>query len=498
MKIKNTFLFLLALAGASVSLASYHAMILGGGKIVSHTKVDSVKQFSFQKGVLNKANVDGTDSSYALTDVDSMTFVSDTVFVTYNGNSATIVNPLASYGLKVTADNADVTAVSDTNVQDIKDVVYVLRGSSSTGSFYVSSSKRFVLMLDNLSLKNDKGAAIASLIDKEMMVEVIGADTLADGLASEHVGADTTYNAALWSKGQMILKGSGSLAVSGNYGHGICSKDYVQIDGGNLYITTKSGDAIHANDYFRMNGGYIGGSSIGADGIDAGDSVVVNGGAINLLINTIDSKAIKSDGNITINKCDSINIVLNGAADRGIKSGTYLPKGATDSIPADINILGGKIKIVLNNVGQHTVDNESTSGAGIKSDGKINMANATVDIYADSSSKSIKGVTADGDISIDSTSDVVVIVSCKSGKTWGFKSDVIYITGKVLEVSGDALTSVLATYSSSIPVSFGNPSQFSGSYITTKKGRVVVLYYLLNSKLKDSESGSFSNIPQFK
>ena len=37
-------------------------------------------------------------------------------------------------------------------------------------------------------------------------------------------------------------------------------------------------------------------------------------------------------------------------------------------------------------------------------------------IYADSSSKSIKGVTADGDISIDSTSDVVVIVSCKSGK----------------------------------------------------------------------------------
>ena len=56
-----------------------------------------------------------------------------------------------------------------------------------------------------------------------------------------------------------------------------------------------------------------------ADGIDAGDSVVVNGGAINLLINTIDPKAIKSDGNITINKCDSINIVLNGAADRGIK-----------------------------------------------------------------------------------------------------------------------------------------------------------------------------------
>ena len=51
---------------------------------------------------------------------------------------------------------------------------------------------------------------IASLIDKEMMVEVIGADTLADGLASEHVGADTTHNAALWSKGQMILKGSGS------------------------------------------------------------------------------------------------------------------------------------------------------------------------------------------------------------------------------------------------------------------------------------------------
>ncbi len=108
-------------------------------------------------------------------------------------------------------------------------------------------------------------------------------------------GSDT--KGSLYTKGALLIDGSGSLTVTEGYKHGIYSKDYIRIFGGTLTVNTSGRNAIQSVNGFVMEDGTITISGTGTytnnqsrgiivEGAEdeeyAGEGfIVINGGTIN-------------------------------------------------------------------------------------------------------------------------------------------------------------------------------------------------------------------------
>ncbi len=421
---KKTFLLLSGIMAACCLYGSYRAMLHSATGLLGHQKVDSIKAITFSDATLKFTEASGVET-FNREDISYLKFANDTVDIYYNGTTATIENPLSEYGLNVATDGAQVTVTADTTF-DLKDVVFKLSGTTTSGGLTIQPQKRFTLFLDGVNLTNPNSAAISVTQDQNVTVNIADGttNTLTDG------GADTTYNAALWSAGQLTFDGNGTLNVTGNNNHGICSKDYIKINNGVINITSAS-DALHTNDYVTLNGGtVVVDTSNKGDGIDAADSVTVNGGSLTINVSADDMRAIKSDGNITINNCEQMNLNLTGDGTRGIKSGTYLAASG-DSVAGNIAIKGGTINITMTEVLVYDEDGVNESkGAGIKSDSLIDITGGNIQINIDENSKGVKGVNADSAIYLHGTATIWVSNLCLKGKSQCYKSDgAIYQTG---------------------------------------------------------------------
>ena len=102
--------------------------------------------------------------------------------------------------------------------------------------------------------------------------------TKADGAeltASWTKGSDT--KGSIYTKGSLLISGSGSLALSEGYKHGIYSKDYIRIFGGKLNVNTTGRNAIQSVNGFIMDDGEITISGTGANTNNQSRGVIVEG-----------------------------------------------------------------------------------------------------------------------------------------------------------------------------------------------------------------------------
>lgn len=121
---------------------------------------------------------------------------------------------------------------------------YIVSGSSSNARITVEipTADKLRIVLDGVSVTSSDGPALyIKSAEKVFLTLADGtSNLLADGTSYELTDGDTTLDAALFSREDITINGSGSLTVNGNYKHGIVSKDDLIITGGTLNVTANN------------------------------------------------------------------------------------------------------------------------------------------------------------------------------------------------------------------------------------------------------------------
>ena len=170
------------------------------------------------------------DSAYTYSDYEL-----DDSFDRQSAASITLSGSTAqSNGSGVSINNATVTIS--------KEGCYLISGELEDGQIIVDAgdSDKVQLVLDNASIHCSTGSAI--LVRNADNVKVtLAADSeneLSDG--TEYQTDNDNPDAALFSKDDLVINGSGSLTVQGNYKHGIAGNDDLVITGGRLTVNSLS------------------------------------------------------------------------------------------------------------------------------------------------------------------------------------------------------------------------------------------------------------------
>lgn len=315
-KIKMT--MAVAISAISIAYAATDRLWFSNGEVSMGLDVANLDNISMADGNLVVSTINNGQYVFDRSKVNVATVATGDntteVVITYNGDAVTVVNPYAFAGVNVSVNGADVT-VNATTAASENEVVYRLAGSTTTGSFKVYSDYKLEILLDNVSLTNDDGAAINIQTGKKTTIRVKDGteSTLCDSKKYNTPDGEDE-KATLFSEGQIEFRGKGTLNITGTKKHAICSDDYVELKNTKINILSAASDGIHANDYVSIVSGTLNMTNLSGDGIDADDEgyVTIDGGTINIAVSGDTNKGIKASGGaITINSGD-ITLAMTG------------------------------------------------------------------------------------------------------------------------------------------------------------------------------------------
>ncbi|MFS8960641.1 carbohydrate-binding domain-containing protein [Streptococcus mitis] len=225
--------------------------------------------------------------------------------------------------------SGDGVTVSGSTVTISKAGTYVISGQSDGVQIKVEADKSadVHLVLKGATITNTNAAISATSAGHVYL-------TLAEGttnsLSDSSSNSDDKANAALFSKVDLTINGSGTLTVDGKKNNGIKANDTLHITGG-TYNIIAVGDAFNVNDELNITGTTM---TIDAkeDGVKVDNDEDMTVGNMYLANNTITVTAgddgIHASGNLVID------------------SGTYTVKNSTEGIEGKaITINGGDINV---------------------------------------------------------------------------------------------------------------------------------------------------------
>lgn len=331
--------------------------------------------------------------------------VGTTIRIAFSAGGATI-EPNSVEGVSVNRSGAGVSLTST-----IKGVEYIVSGTTSDGYLKIYSDYKFKLQLDGASITNPSGPAVNIQSGKRCFLVLTEGTTsnLTDG--SSYAASTEDQKGCLFSEGEIIVSGTGTLNVTGKYKHGIASDDYVRIREGRVAVKSAATDGIHTNDAFIMDGGtlsvvssgdgieceegyiYITGGTVSVDAGDDGivtsyegtDSTIektiqITGGSVAVNTSAQKGHALKSTGDISISGGEHV-IKTTGIAAKGIKpDGNAVISGGTTTVTTSGNAMAES--------------GDTSSAAGIKTGGNFGMTAGTLTVT--SSGSGGKGINTGG------------------------------------------------------------------------------------------------------
>ena len=234
------------------------------------------------------------DSGYFTTNDQNTAWTAATT-ITLSGDTATVS------GSGAYANGGSVTIASAG--------YYDVTGTLTDGSLIVDAGKnaKVFLRLNGVTITCSDDAAIrVDQADKVFLTLAEGTEnTVTSGETySEAALADKT-DGAIFAHDDLTINGSGSLAVTAAYKHGIAANDSLRITGGKITVTAPA-DTVHVNDSLHITGAAIT-LSAGDDAIHSDTSVAILGGSItvNTCCEGIEAPEILvEDGAITVTSTD--------------------------------------------------------------------------------------------------------------------------------------------------------------------------------------------------
>jgi hypothetical protein len=361
--------------------------------------------------------------------------------------------------------------------------VYVLSGKLDNGQIIVDvkdkGTVKLVLNGAEVNCLNNAPIYVASAKKTIVSLQEGTENLISDG--AKYVFADASIeepDAAIYSKDDLTINGTGKLTVHGNFNNGITSKDDLKITGGDIKIYSADG-GLMGKDIVAVKAGTIS-IEAGGDGIKstndtdaAKGSVALEGGSFNIKSKADGIQAytsvLISGGSFTISSGGGS---ANAIAKAGDKMGN--PGGNMDN---NLAIKPDETKI--------ETENETVSAKGIKASTKIFIGGGTFKIdSSDDALHSNKNITITaGDIAITTGDDGVhgdESVIIKDGKInitksyEGLESDSITISGGEIHIASTddginasaSTTEAVATKGAPGESSGTSKLNINGGYIT--------------------------------
>ena len=236
--------------------------------------------------------------------------------------------------------------VSNNKVTITKAGTYSVSGKIEDGQILVDAGAedKVYIILNGADIKCSNSAPIYVKNAKKAII------SLADGTENNITDGETYMfedessndpNAAIFSKDDMTIIGTGKLTVNANYNNGIASNDDLKIQSGNIIVNAKN-NGIKGKDCINVTDGNITINSKG-DGMKADNTtdetkgyIYIEGGKINI---TSSQDGIQAETELLIADGD-ITIKTGGGSENSTKSNQApgkmpegMPKGERPTIP---------------------------------------------------------------------------------------------------------------------------------------------------------------------
>lgn len=281
---------------------------------------------------------------------------------------------------------------------------YSVSGTISDGQIVVNAGDEdnveLILNGANISCSNSSGIYVKNSKNTYIVLAEGTENQVTDG--ESYVFEDEATdepNAAIFSKSDLFINGTGSLVVNANYNNGITSKDDLEIGDANISVTSVH-DGIRGKDSITIASGNITINSQG-DGMKSNNSedaergyVLIQGGTINI---TSGEDGIQAETNATITGGD-ITIKSGGGSEnssktssswgtwgssKGFGAQTTVEETDTASAKAIKAVVG--IKIDSGNINIDSSDDSIHSNGNLEiNGGSINASSGDDGIHADS------------------------------------------------------------------------------------------------------------------
>lgn len=453
------------------------------------------------KDTITTTNDTGSSSG---TDTEISTEYTISVVFSASGD-ATVTGASSSQAISISGNG--VTIVNSSSDA----ITYNLSGSTSNGYLKIYSGKKQEIVLNSVSITNPSGAAIniqgpSDSLSKGKTTHLVlnGSSSLSDGSSYTNTPSDEDEKGTIFSEGDIIIKGSGSLTVKATGKSGIVTDDDLLIESGTVTVNAtastfvSNGDTtkvagLKGKESFTMTGGTltVTSSGTGAKGISGDGTAEISGGNISITVTGSNFGSSSGGNGGGWGGGWGGNSSSNGVKAKGMKfDGNIIISGGTTSVSASnheaieskgtITISGGEVYAyssddAINAASTLTISDGyvcaySSGNDGLDANGNCYIKGGLVYAIGTSSPEVAIDANTEGGYKLYVQGGTIIAIGgLESGSSL---SQSCYSASSWSKSTWYALTVDSTTYAFKTPSSGGTPLVVSGSSTPTLKSGV--------------------------